>query len=207
MNVTPEESKTMNNAKAIAAATAQLVDTDQTAPASRTRNTETGAGNQQRARADQPTDDGAREHTEAPRTWTTKHSFNGESITVTCMTGCRLDHATEIETSCAPEDIYCISEGNSSALTVPVDKDTGTPENFSVLSGYVQVDPFSARITERLPYAMVEILDQNYIGPLDPDTLAGLIDLLAERVDGLRAVHTELVRTRAEYIARRAVAA
>lgn len=62
MHTASEGTEDVNNAKAIAAATAHLVDTDQPATAIRPRHTETGASSQQRARADQPTEDGAREH-------------------------------------------------------------------------------------------------------------------------------------------------
>ncbi|MFK0151163.1 DUF6907 domain-containing protein [Streptomyces sp. NPDC090493] len=143
---------------------------------------------------------------EAPRTWQYTNRFSGERGSVTCMTGCRFDHADD-DTPTAPEDIYCWSEPNRSDASVPVDPDKGRPENFSVLSGYIAVTPFGSQIAERLPHAVVEILDQHYVTPLDPDALASFIDLLASRVDGLRAVHAELVRTRAEYVGRSGVTA
>lgn len=61
MHTTPEGTEDMNNAKAIAAATAQLVDTDQPA-AARARSATAGATNQPRTRASEPETD-AREHT------------------------------------------------------------------------------------------------------------------------------------------------
>lgn len=140
-----------------------------------------------------------------PRTWTTMSPFSGETITVTCMTGCRLDHEGDIASPTAHEDIYCLTETNRSAATVPVDPNVGERENNHILSSYIEVRPFCTEIAERLPHAVVEITDEHYIAPLDPDALAGLIDLLTSRVGALRAVHAELVHARAEYVVRRGV--
>jgi hypothetical protein len=136
-----------------------------------------------------------------PRTWSFTNKVSGEQTEVTCMTGCRFDHEDSVETPTSPEDVYCWSTANASTTSVPVDPGTGTHENFQVLTAFIAVDPFSKHIAERLPHATVEILDEHYIAPLDPDALAGLINLLTSRVNGLRAVHAELVRTRAAYIA------
>ncbi|MCX4906842.1 hypothetical protein [Streptomyces sp. NBC_00878] len=63
MHTTPEGTETMQNTTALAAATAHLVDTDQPPATFRARTAETGAGSQQRARAEELVEDGAREHT------------------------------------------------------------------------------------------------------------------------------------------------
>lgn len=219
MPTTSEGTENVNNDKARSAATAHLVDTDQIS-AARTRNADAGASNQPRTRADAAAQEAAREHADdattpdqgdhagkTSRTWTYTHRFSGQTGTVTCMTGCRFDHEDDQAKPVAPEDIFCWSEPNCSDTTVPVDLDKGKPENFDLLTAYLAVDPFSANIADRLPHAVVEILDQQYVTPLDPDALASLISLLASRLDGLRQVHADLVRTRAEYIARQAVAA
>lgn len=65
MHTTPEGTDIMQNTTALAAATAHLVDTDQAPATFRARPAETGAGSQQRTRADQPAEDGAREHTDS----------------------------------------------------------------------------------------------------------------------------------------------
>lgn len=138
------------------------------------------------------------------RTRTFTSSVTGQPVTFTCMQGCTLNHRGDTDTPTHPVDVYCWSDDNDSETSLPVDPNTGTPENFQILSSRITVEPFSANIARRLPHAVVEILDEHYIAPLDPDALASLIGLLASRVDALRLTHAELVRTRAEYVARAA---
>lgn len=142
----------------------------------------------------------------APRTWTFTHHFSGQPVTVTCMLGCDGSHENDIATPTNPVDISCWSTDDVGG-DLPVDANTGTSQAYDILKSRIAVDPFSDSICERLPHAVVEILDEHYIAPLDPDALAGVIDLLAERVEALRKTHAQLVRTRAEYIGRSGVTA
>ncbi|MGX9887326.1 DUF6907 domain-containing protein [Streptomyces sp. NPDC002276] len=64
MTTKPEGTEIMQNKTALSVATTHLVDTDETPATFRARPAQTGASNQQRARAGQPTEDGAREHRE-----------------------------------------------------------------------------------------------------------------------------------------------
>ena len=51
---------------------------------------------------------------------------------------------------------------------------------------------------------VIEVIDEHWITPLDPDGLETVINVLAGRVEQLRRVHTELVRVRREHMAREA---
>ena len=141
------------------------------------------------------------------RTFVFTSNITGQPGTFTDMPGCTLDHQAAVDTPTHPTDVYCWSDDNRSETTVPIDPNTGTPEDFNILTSHITVEPFSTDIARRLPHASIEFIDEHYIAPLDPDALAVLISLLAERVESLRRTHTELVRTRAEYIALTAVTA
>ncbi|MFF9324009.1 DUF6907 domain-containing protein [Streptomyces sp. NPDC014776] len=131
------------------------------------------------------------------RTWTFTNRETGQATTVTCLPGCVLDHSRDIATPTHASDVYCRTEGDDSAATVPIDFNTGTPEAAQILTVWIESDPFSTDIARRLPHAVVEIIDEHYIAPLDPDALAELIALLTQRVAALRMAHLQLVGTRA----------
>ncbi|WP_406457052.1 hypothetical protein OH768_24785 [Streptomyces sp. NBC_01622] len=136
-----------------------------------------------------------------PRSFTYTHYFTGEQATYTCTPWCYGGHTSDMASPTNPVDIVCWSPDDIGG-NLPVDANTGTSQTYDILKSRIAVEPFSDSICERLPHAVVEILDEHYIAPLDPDALAGVIDLLAERVEALRKTHAQLVRTRAEYIAR-----
>lgn len=136
-----------------------------------------------------------------PRTWTFINRRTDEPQTVTCMDGCTLDHASDIETPTFPEDIWCWT--TAEALTLPVNTN-GRPEEFRVLSTVIKVEPHSPTIAQRLPYAVVELVDDHFVEGLDPDGLETVINTLAARLDQMRATHRQLIQVRAEYMGRRA---
>lgn len=137
---------------------------------------------------------------EAPRTWTFTDSDTDKAVTLTCMTGCELDHARDIATSTHPEDIWC--QAHSDDVWLPVDS-TGTPEECRVLSATMNVKPFSPTFSERLPHVSVEVVMDHWISGLDPDGLSVVIDTMAERLDMLRHMHAQLTEVRAEYRGRK----
>ncbi|MEU1497310.1 hypothetical protein [Streptomyces sp. NPDC005732] len=98
-----------------------------------------------------------------------------------------------------PEDVWCWfwAEG----LTLPVNEN-GTPEEYRVLSTVIKVEPSSPKIAERLPFAVVELVDDHFIDGLDPDGLETVIRTLSDRLDQMRATHRQLVDVRAEYMRR-----
>lgn len=136
-----------------------------------------------------------------PRTWTFINRRTGEPVVYTCMTGCTLDHSHEMGQPVFPEDIWCWFWGQD--LTLPV-IENGQPEEFRVLSTVVKVERWSSTIAQRLPFAVVELVDDMFIEGLDPDGLETLINTLAGRLDQMRDAHRQLVEVRAEYMGRRA---
>lgn len=137
----------------------------------------------------------------APRTWSFVNRHTGRLESVTCMVGCTINHDREIGATVFPEDIWCWfwSEG----LSLPVNE-CGTPEEFKVLDTVIKVEPWSPSIAQRLPYAVVELVDDHFIDGLDPDGLATVIRTLSERVEAMRETHARLVAVRAEYMGRQA---
>lgn len=152
-----------------------------------------------------PTERREGETADIPRTWTFTNAVTGSPVTVTCMQGCTLGHTQDIATPTYPVDIYCLTDTDGDA-TLPIDPNTGTVENLTVLTARIEVDPFSQVVAHRLPHAVVEIIEENYIA-VDPDGLMSVINTLAGRLDAMRRTHAELVRIRAEYLGRPEVSA
>ncbi|MGW6531436.1 DUF6907 domain-containing protein [Streptomyces venezuelae] len=134
--------------------------------------------------------------TPAPRSWSFIDRETGETVQYTCMDGCTIDHTSEMVTPTVREDIWCWLWDES--LKLPVNEN-GQPEEFRVLSTLIKVEPWSPKIAERLPFAVVELVDEHYIDGLDPDGLETVINTLAARVEGMRETHRRLVEIRAQY--------
>ncbi|MFD3498814.1 DUF6907 domain-containing protein [Streptomyces sp. NPDC058678] len=139
------------------------------------------------------------ENTDAPRTWTFINRRTGEPVTYTCMDGCTLDHSHEIGRDIFPEDVWCWFWDES--LTLPVNEN-GTPEEFRILSTVIKVEPWSDKLAERLPFAVVELIDDHFIDGLDPDGYETLINTFAERLGQMRETHRRLIELRAAYRSR-----
>jgi hypothetical protein len=131
-----------------------------------------------------------------PRTWSFIDRRTGETVQYTCMDGCTLDHTHEIGRTVFREDVWCWFWDES--LTLPV-IENGQPEEFRVLSTVVKVEPWSPTIAERLPFAVVELVDDHFIEGLDPDGLETVINTLAARVERMRETHRRLVEVREAY--------
>jgi len=134
--------------------------------------------------------------TPPPRTWSFINRHTGEPTVYACMTGCTIDHANEMGRDVFPEDVWCWFW--SEPLTLPVNEN-GTPEEFKVLDTVIKVEPWSSTIAQRLPYAVVELVDDHFIDGLDPDGLETVINTLAGRLEQMRETHRRLVRVREEY--------
>ncbi|MEV7975392.1 hypothetical protein [Streptomyces sp. NPDC086519] len=119
------------------------------------------------------------------------------------MPGCTLSHKEDMAEPVFREDIWCWFWAQG--LTLPVNEN-GSPEEFRVLDTVIKVEPWSAKISERLPFAVVELVDDHFIDGLDPDGLETVINALAGRLEQMRATHRELVEVRAAYMARAASA-
>jgi hypothetical protein len=134
-----------------------------------------------------------------PRTWSFIDRRTGETRTVTCLDGCTLNHSSEVGREVFPEDVWCWFWDE--ALTLPVNEN-GQPEEFRVLSTVVKVEPWAPEVAHRLPFAVIELVDDHFIDGLDPDGLETVINTLAGRVEQMRETHRRLVETRAAYRAR-----
>ncbi|GGY27479.1 DUF6907 domain-containing protein [Streptomyces djakartensis] len=135
-----------------------------------------------------------------PRTWTFTNRETGEPTTVTCMLGCTLDHAQDIATPTHPEDISCQADGPELHLPVMGSLcESGRTENLSVLGFRLQVNPFAPTLAERLPHLLVEVVDEQWIEGLDPDTLAMVIGQLQSQLERLRVAQVQLGAARDEY--------
>jgi len=142
--------------------------------------------------------------TPPPRTWSFVDRRTGEAVEYRCMDNCTLDHGREVGRAIFREDVWCWTWAES--MTLPVNEN-GTPEEMAVLSTVIKVEPFSRTISQRLPYAVVELVEDQFIENLDPDGYETLIRTLSDRLDQMRATHRRLVGIRAAYMARQVRAA
>lgn len=130
-----------------------------------------------------------------PRTWSFTNRRTGQPMQVTCMSGCSIDHR-EQGRDVFPEDVWCWTTPDE--MTLPVNTN-GRPEEFRVLSTVIKVEPWSPTIAQRLPYAVIELVDDHFIDGLDPDGLETVINTLAGRLEQMRETHARLVQVRGEY--------
>lgn len=137
--------------------------------------------------------------TTEPRTWTFINRHTGKPMSFTCLRGCTINHASDVETPTYPEDIWCWTLAED--VTLPVNEN-GSPEEFRILSTIIKVEPWSPKLAERVPFAVVELVDDHYVDGLDPDGLATVIRTLSERLETMRQTHARLVAVRAEYMGR-----
>jgi hypothetical protein len=133
------------------------------------------------------------------RTWSFINRRTGEPVAYACMQGCTLNHASEMASPTFPEDVWCWTWPE--ALTLPVNEN-GEPEEFRVLSTVIKVEPWSPKVAERLPFAVIELVDDHFVDGLDPDGLATVIRTLSDRVERMRETHARLIAVRAEYMGR-----
>ncbi|MFC8234267.1 DUF6907 domain-containing protein [Streptomyces sp. NPDC057284] len=148
----------------------------------------------------QPTATQAADSFEQPQAWSFISRRTSELLTVTCMPGCEMDHSDDIETPTNPDDIWCQSSPRDVVLPV---NESGQPEELRVLSVTLNVRPFDAKLSQRLPHAAVELMQDCWIEDLDPEAFEQVIDTLEERIVKMREAHAELVRIRAAYKAQR----
>ncbi|MEU1443077.1 DUF6907 domain-containing protein [Streptomyces mirabilis] len=131
-----------------------------------------------------------------PRTWDFIDRRTGETVQYACMDGCTLDHSREVSRPNFREDIWCWFWDEP--LTLPVNEN-GQPEEFRVLSTVIKVEPWSPAVAQRLPFAVIELVDDHFIDGLDPDGLETVINTLAGRLEQMRETHRHLVEIRSQY--------
>lgn len=132
-----------------------------------------------------------------PRSWTFINRCTGETMSYRCMQNCSIDHSRDVGREVFPEDLWCWTYPE--ALTLPVNTN-GTPEEYRVLDTIIKVEPYSPLVAQRLPYAVVELVEDHFIEGLDPDGYETVINTLQERLDQMRAKHAQLVAIRAAYM-------
>ena len=132
----------------------------------------------------------------APRQWAFVDAATGKALIATCMPGCETDHSGDMRTPTHPEDIWCEVVGQDVHLPVNTN---GYAEDFRILGAKIAMIPFSRRPAERVPHAVVEVVDDHWIEGLDPDGLATVISTLEQRVRALRVTHSQLVAVRAAF--------
>lgn len=132
----------------------------------------------------------------APRQWAFVDKVTGKARIATCMPGCEADHSSDMQTPTFPEDIWCETPGET--VYMPVNTN-GYAEDFRVLGVKLSMIPFSRVPAERVPHAVVEVVDDHWMEGLDPDGLATVISTLEQRVQALRSTHEQLVTIRAQH--------
>lgn len=130
-----------------------------------------------------------------PRRWAFVDKVTGRARIATCMPGCEADHSSDMQSPVFPEDIWCETPGND--VHMPVNTN-GYAEEFRVLGVKLSMIPFSRVPAERVPHAVVEIVDDHWMEGLDPDGLATVISTLEQRVHALRSTHARLLAVRAQ---------
>ncbi|MFD5724689.1 DUF6907 domain-containing protein [Streptomyces sp. NPDC058368] len=130
------------------------------------------------------------------KTVTFTHRDTGQPMTFACMPGCIFDHCYDASTPTHPSDIWCQTERTD--VTLPINEN-GTPEEFRVLGITLNVRPWDAKVSQRLPHASIEVIDDCWIEDLDPDALAHVIATLASRLDVLKDAHAQLIELRTGY--------
>lgn len=134
-----------------------------------------------------------------PRRWTFLDKDSGDPVSFTCMPGCVIRHdITDEGHKRNPDEIMCWTAPNGTPH-LPIDS-RGIPENSIVLSAHIEVKPTATSMADRLPHVSLEFVEDQHITGLDPDSLAVVISVLAERVEALRRTHADLLRLRAAYL-------
>lgn len=145
----------------------------------------------------QPTAQTRETLTAAPptRTWSFLDRTTGKMQEVTCLQGCTDDHALDRETPSHPDDIWCVT-AETTDVWLPVTTGGKKAVSDRVLSGLIRQEPFNTDLARRVPHALVEILEDSYIEPLDPDGLATVILALEGQLKQLRDMHAQLTELR-----------
>lgn len=116
---------------------------------------------------------------------------------MTCLPGCIVPHEDDIAKGAISEDVWCMT-GETNDLWFPVATGGQKPDEVRLLSANIRQDPFDSNLAKRVPHASVEIMEDSFIEPLDPDALATVILAFEGQLKQMRAVHAQLVELRAQ---------
>ncbi|WP_332758925.1 DUF6907 domain-containing protein [Streptomyces sp. MT206] len=128
------------------------------------------------------------------RTWSFIDSTTSQLREVTCLPGCVVNHSMDQETPTHPTDVWCMAEATTEAW-IPMEV-ARKYDDHRVLSADIRQIPFSNQMHERVPHAIVEVVEDEFVGGLDPDGLASLILTFEGQLAQMRAMHARLVELR-----------
>ncbi|WP_405830778.1 MULTISPECIES: DUF6907 domain-containing protein [unclassified Streptomyces] len=132
----------------------------------------------------------------APRTWTFLDRTTSKLQEVTCLQGCTVNHDIDRETPTHPADIWCATDATD--MYLPVETGGNKVEEMRVMGALIRQEPFSRHMHERVPHAIVELVDDHWTESLDPDGLASVILTLESQLARFREVHAQLTALRAQ---------
>ncbi|MFJ9340227.1 DUF6907 domain-containing protein [Streptomyces sp. NPDC101733] len=134
---------------------------------------------------------------QAPRRWSFVDRHTGYRHEVTCLPGCVVPHDTEMSRGALAEDVWCMT-AETDDVWLPVSTGGQPATEVRLLDANIRQDPFDSVMAKRVPHAVVEIMEDSFIEPLDPDGLATVILALEDKLKQMRAVHAQLVELRAQ---------
>ncbi|WP_333746167.1 DUF6907 domain-containing protein [Streptomyces sp. IBSBF 2950] len=142
----------------------------------------------------------------AARTFTITDKDTEQKLTFTCMPGCIVAHEViDCSRPVASDDVCCMGDDNGK-VSLPFEG-VSAPKDAHVLRAFLRAAPFSKVMAERLPHVVFEVVEDEYVLGLDPDSLAVVIGVFEERLEALRCTYADLVQTRAKVVARTVQAA
>ncbi|MET9604512.1 hypothetical protein ABZZ17_05525 [Streptomyces sp. NPDC006512] len=133
----------------------------------------------------------------APRSWSFVDRRTGFRHEVTCLPGCVVSHEREIALGVVAEDVWCMT-AETDDVWLPVSTGGKPADEVRLLAASIRQDPFDTNLAKRVPHAAVEVMEDSFIEPLDPDGLATVILGLEAQLKQMRAVHAQLVELRAQ---------
>jgi hypothetical protein len=135
--------------------------------------------------------------TAPPRTYTFRPpehlGFHAELTTV-CPDFCDGHNGSAVE---HPVDVSHSTSGQT--LDLPLTSPGRTVEECAAVETFLDMRPYSLDPAQRVPHAVIAILDSTETPPLTPDAFAEAIERFAAEVEHMRKMHTVLVQAVAEY--------
>ncbi|SMF64664.1 hypothetical protein [Streptomyces sp. Amel2xC10] len=129
----------------------------------------------------------------APRTWSYFRRGDRATVAVTCPTWCRAGHEMDQYLTTDPADITHQACGREASVQANAH---GVYEDWRILSAHLDSVPDAQEPERRWPHVTVELVDDVWSPPMDPDQLGEFIDVVAGQVAELRRMHAELLAAR-----------
>lgn len=116
-------------------------------------------------------------------------------LTTACPDFCDGRHPADAREH--PVDVWHSTGGDTLDLTLT--SPGRQVEECTALATYLTIRPYSLDPAQRVPHAVLAVLDNAETGPLTPDEFAEVIDRFAAAVDRMRQLHAVLVEAVAEH--------